>query len=154
MGASGKWVSGALFALVFGGCDAGAPRFPLVVPANDPALRHGTSVLEGATLVATGEPGTVVFGPYMDMPRGRFLVRWIGQGIDSPGTIAFDATATGEPKNFAQYDVPAKNLPRYDGATVGALEIELPKGAHGFEIRVYSSGGGLIRLTRAVIERR
>jgi hypothetical protein len=128
-----------------------AIRFPLVLPASHPAIRHGNVVREGRTLVATGTNGNVVFGPYVDLPAGDYRIRWLGAGIDSPGDVAFDAYA-GDAGHLGDFRIAAKDLVGRD--ELASLSFTLPRPTRAVELRVHSGEGGRVVLRELRIERR
>ncbi len=131
-------------------------RLPLRLPVTHPQLQrdasHSISVMEGNELVATGDGGTVVYGPYLHMPAGDYRVRWIGRGIASEGQIAFDVVSG--PATFAHQGFPATELPREHDAELAHFDFTIDKPTAGVEFRVFSGGGGRVALTALALERR
>jgi len=129
----------------------GAIHFPLVLSATHPSIRRGGVRREERSLVATGAPGNVVFGPYVNLPAGDYVVRWMGEGVDSPGDVAFDAFSN-ETGHLAQLQVPARELVGRD--ELARMTFGLRRSVHGVELRVHSGAGARVRLRELRIERR
>jgi hypothetical protein len=126
--------------------------FPLRVPATHLQLRRGKVVALGRRLIATGETGPMVYGPYIKLPRGRYTVRWTGNGIASRGEVKFLVIA--EAKDIlAEQAVLAKDLPAEPGL-LAQLKFRLAEPRGPIEIMVYSQDGGRVALDELVIERR
>jgi hypothetical protein len=93
--------------------DGKEARFPMEIAATHLQMRHREAVVDGTSVVATGTPGSVIYGPYIALPRGRYELVWFGRGLDSPGEIAFSARGGGGAEIFAQVEVHAKDLSRF-----------------------------------------
>jgi hypothetical protein len=126
--------------------------FPLRIPATHLQLRRGKVAAQGGRLVATGETGPILYGPYIKLPRGRYTVRWTGNGIASPGEVKFLVVA--EAKDIlAEAAVLAKDLPATPGP-LAQLTFKLAAPRAAIELVVYSQDGGRAALDEVVIERR
>ncbi|MGE5181458.1 MAG: hypothetical protein ACM31C_05330, partial [Acidobacteriota bacterium] len=126
--------------------------FPLRIPATHLQLRHGKVAVESGRLVATGETGTVLYGPYITLPRGRYTVTWFGSGMPSPGEIKFFVLASGSDK-LAEASHLAQQIPTAPGELV-KLVFKLGRPRDSIEFSVYSQDGGRIALDELLIERR
>jgi hypothetical protein len=111
------------------------------------------AIVDGTAVVATGEPGAVIHGPYISLPKGRYELVWMGRGFDTPGEIAFSVRAGGGAEVFGQVQGPAKDLPRNPGE-LKRFAFRLNRPRDGLEFLVESGGGGLVELQRLVIRRR
>jgi len=125
--------------------------FPVRIAATHLQLRHGKAAVDGGRLVATGETGTVVYGPYITLPRGRYTVRWYGSGMSSPGALKFLVTAEGKDV-LVETTVVAGSMPARSGQ-VAQVTFKLPASREAIELVVYSEGGGRLVLDEIVIER-
>ena len=126
--------------------------FPLRLAATHLQLKRSKVALENGRLVATGEPGTVLYGPYITLPRGRYHATWSGNGLPSQGAIRFYVTAGGRDR-LAEAVVLAKDLPTTPGKLV-ELQFKLDASRDNIEFSVYSEGGGRVALDELVITRR
>jgi hypothetical protein len=133
--------------------DGDDARFPMEIAATHLQMRRSQSVVEGGAVVATGTPGTVIFGPYIALPRGDYELVWIGRGLDTPGEIAFTVHAAGGANVFAKQQAPAGGLPRAPGE-LARLAFRLKRTRDGVEFLVRSSGGARVELHRLVLYRR
>lgn len=133
--------------------DGDDARFPMEIAATHPQMRRSLAVVERAAVVATGEPGTVIFGPYIALPRGDYELVWIGRGLDTPGEIEFSVHAAGGADMFAAARMPAKDLPRGPGELT-RLAFRLSRTGDGFEFLVRTAGGGRVEIQRLVLSRR
>ena len=126
--------------------------FPLRIAATHLQLRRGKVALENSRLVATGETGTVLYGPYITLPRGRYHVTWSGNGVPSRGEIKFFILADGQEK-LAEASFLATALPTVPGKLVDmGFTLEAPR--EKVEFSVYSQDGGRAALDELVITRR
>ncbi len=128
-------------------------RFPLRIAATHLQLRHGNVVLQSEDLVATGAPGTVVYGPYMKLPRGVYELVWSGRAIESPGQIAFNVSADGGRELLAHVVVDARTLGGGRSELV-RLRFKLGRMRSNLEFSVQSGGGGRVSLHELVVERK
>ncbi len=127
--------------------------FPMRIPATHLQLRRGKVAEEGGRLVATGETGPIVYGPYIKLPRGRYTVRWSGNGLASPGEIKLLAIAGGGKEILAERAVLASQLPAAPGP-LPELTFKIGRPRDAVELMVYSQDGGRVALDEVVIERR
>ncbi len=130
--------------------EASAARFPLRLPVTS-LLRPAKAALESGTLVATGEPGTIVFGPYIVLPPGTYELSWRGTGIDSPGHLAFSVRADHGAEILADVVVQAKDLPR-EANTLVRLPFVLDRERSAIEFLVESADGARVILEHVTIE--
>lgn len=126
--------------------------FPMRIAATHLQLQHGKVLAEGTRLVATGETGTVVYGPYVKFPRGRYVVHWNGSGIASPGEIKFLVTADGKDV-LAETSMPAIKISPSPGE-LAKVAFKIPAPREAIELVVYSQDGGRVALDEIVIERK
>ncbi len=126
--------------------------FPLHVAATYPQIRRGKVAVDGNRLVATGETGPVVYGPYIQLPRGNYTVTWRGNGIPSVGEVKFLAVAGGQDILDQSRFLPSE-LPTTPGP-MGRLRFKLLEPRDLIEFMVYSQDGGRVALDELVIERR
>jgi hypothetical protein len=122
--------------------------FPLHVPMTHLAIGRGNATFDGTDLVATGAPGSIAFGPYMTLPRGRYEVTWSGAGLDDAGHFAFSVRADGEV--IVQREMLGKDVPRTAGALV-KLSFKLDRTRTGIEFPVETAGGARLSLHELVI---
>jgi hypothetical protein len=124
-------------------------RVPFELRLPHVAMHQGAAVATSEGVLATGEGGAIVFGPYIDLPRGRYRVTWFGHGVDSPGAIAFDVHAT--TSDVASTGTTTNALA---GKTVLAdLPFVLTADTAGVELRVHSQDGGKVVLERVRLDR-
>src|SRR5262249_12892464 len=94
--------------------DGELARFPMHLPATHLQFVRGGVALEAGEIVATGQPGAVLSGPNLELPRGTYTATWIGQGIDSSGQLTFAVTSRRR-RILAQVAVDARQLPTARG---------------------------------------
>ena len=73
--------------------------------ARFPQLAHWgafTALVENGRLIATGEPGALVFGPYLQLPAGEYELRWLGRALGTGGKIGFSVTAESRTMSAAE----------------------------------------------------
>ena len=130
---------------------AGLVNLPLHLRATHASLSLGHAVVEDDQVRATGEEGTVLFGPYLSLPPGRYRARWSGTGLARSGTIAFDVAAVGNPVPLARavVDLSAPTA----GPDLVTLHFELPRLTNGVETRVFALDGAKFALDGMVLER-
>lgn len=127
---------------------------PLRLAATHLAIRRGAVALDAGELVATGAPGSVVYGPYLTLPRGRYELTWIGSAVDTAaGQVAFSVRANGGHEALAQSVVLGKDLPHARGQLV-RLPFKLDRTRTDLEFLVESGGGGRVALHELVITKR
>jgi hypothetical protein len=135
--------------------DGELATFPLHVPATYLQLRRDKAVVESGDLAATGEPGTVVYGPYIELPKGAYTATWTGNGIESPGQIVFYVTGA-ERDAWRNLAAPitreAIQIPKETGELV-RLPFTLKRAARGVEFKVESRDGARVALHELVVER-
>jgi len=127
-------------------------RFPMEIAATHLQMSRGESTIDGSAVVATGQPGTVIYGPYIALPKGRYELIWIGRATDTPGKLAFSVRAAGGRKVFAQLEAAAGELPRTTGELCH-LAFRLDRAYDGVEFLVHSSDGGRVALDRLIVRR-
>ena len=130
--------------------------FPIRIPATHLQLRRGDVALEAGQIVATGKQGIVVYGPYIDLPKGDYIATWIGSGIESAGQLAF--RITGVPRGRVlqklapEILLEAHAIPRARSELV-RFTFTARRPVTGVEVTVESYGGARVSLHELVIER-
>lgn len=132
--------------------DGELATFPLRFPATHRQLVRDRAAAEAGELVATGEPGTVLFGPYIALPRGSYEASWLGGGVGRGGRITFAARA-GSRDLAPPVVVEAADLARRHGELV-RLSFTLKRARTDIEFPIESAGGGRVSLHELVIERK
>ena len=136
-------------------------RFPLRLAATHLAFHRGVVAAEPDRLVATGQPGYVVFGPYLRLPRGDYRVAWRGSPIvsggvsggASGGSLTFSVTADAS-KHVLARSVIATSAIRADHAVLVELAFTVENAREGVEFPIASAGGARVALDELVLERR
>lgn len=132
--------------------DGELATFPLRLPATHLQLRRGgNAAVESGDVVATGG-GELVRGPYLDLPKGDYQVRWIGNVLASNGNVAFRATARKERDVVAEVIRGVDQLPTARGDLV-TLTFSLPR-RQNVEFPIEILGGAKIALHELVIEKK
>ena len=127
--------------------------FPMHLPAKHLQLVHDKAVLAGGDLVATGEQGTIVYGPYIALPRGNYDISWIGNGIESTGELEFAVTATGGRTTFlARAKLDPTKVGR-ERAELVRMRVKLATRRDNVEVIATSHGGARVALHELVIEK-
>ncbi|MGE3544771.1 MAG: sulfatase-like hydrolase/transferase, partial [Kofleriaceae bacterium] len=126
--------------------------FPWHEAATSPLLRRGHVVVESDSLVATGEGGVLVYGPYAQLSAGAYELRWDGRGIDSPGQVAFRVTADAGREVFAQTTVTANELPR-EPSELTRIPFVLDRHRSQIEFLVETSAKARLVLSKLVVEK-
>ena len=109
--------------------------------------------MDAGRLVATGEPGTVMYGPYLRLPKGDYDARWTGGVVESPGEITFVVTADAGQDELARVVIPASKIGG-DRAELAHLRFTLDHARDAVELAVFSVGGARVALDEVVLERR
>ena len=134
--------------------DGDLATFPMRVPATYLQLRRGQAAVESG-LVATGEPGTVVYGPYLELAQGHYTATWTGNGIESAGQIGFRVTGVDD-GGWRDLATPvtrdATRIPR-DRTELVRLSFTLKHRTRGIEFTVDSHDGARVALHELLIER-
>jgi hypothetical protein len=133
--------------------DGDDARFPMRLPSTSFALHRREVARDGTSMVATGNEGFVLYGPYMTLPAGTYEVSWIGSGVDSPGDITFSADIEFGKNVLASQ----KRVAAQIGTTRGELarlRFTLPVRSEAVEFPVFSTAGGRVRLDELVLEKR
>jgi len=128
-------------------------RFPLRLPATHLAFHRGHVALEAGRLAATGEPGHVLFGPYLRLPAGAYRVVWRGGGIASPGDLTYTVAADLGRDVLARATVPARAIGA-DPTTLVELTFVTERTRETVEFPILSADGARVALDELVIERR
>jgi len=128
-------------------------RFPLRLPATHLAIHRGAVALEAGQLVATGQPGSVVFGPYLRLPKGSYRVVWRGSGVASPGDLTFTIAADFGHDVLARSTVPAGAIGK-DHTTLVELAFAIDRTREAVELPIVSAGGARVSLDDVVLEQR
>jgi hypothetical protein len=124
-------------------------KFPLRFPATHALIRRHHGEISGDQVIATGEVAAIVYGPYLELPKGKYRIVWTGSGVDSPGQIAFDAFAE---RTLAFDRSPSHALAQRQHASLTTLHIELARDTSHVEFRVFSEDGGRVALEELLIE--
>jgi hypothetical protein len=127
--------------------------FPMRLASTHLALHRGKVALEGDKLIATGEEGYVIYGPYMKLPRGKYEVSWIGSGRDTPGDVTFIVAADVGKEELTRTPVHAKDL-RKDRGELMRLSFAVDRMRHDVEFTVFSAGGARLQLDELVVEKK
>jgi len=136
--------------------DGGEVRLPLQIEASHPQIRLGSQArLDGRRIVATGEEGTVCFGPYLDLPVGNYTLRWFGTFIgETKGGLGFDVRASKDGSMLSERSIDTKSLDRSVGnRLLVELHFSLARTTTGIEFRVFSRGGARVALERIEVSR-
>jgi hypothetical protein len=131
--------------------DGSDATFPMRLPATHLQLIRDKSAVEAHDLVATGQPGTVVSGPNLELPRGRYTATWIGRGLPSSGELAFAVTSRGR-RVLARTALEATRLP-IDRSELVRLAFTVDRPQNRIEFPIESTGGGRVALYELVIEK-
>lgn len=134
--------------------EADALRFPLRLEATHPQIGRGAVTVAGSTLVSDGSDGNLVHGPYLALPKGRFLVRWIGQRHAPTGGLHIDVASDGGNTVHASTDVLMNAVEEGPYRDLSRLELDLARTTKDLEFRVYSAEGARVTIEALVIERR
>jgi hypothetical protein len=128
------------------------PSFPMRLSAMDVTLKRGNVELEAPHVVATGTPGPLLYGPYLQLPAGEYELRWRGRSIGDVGKVGFSVTADAGRDLIAQAVIENKDLPTQPAELV-RLPFKLDRQRSQVEFVVDSAEGGRIELDELVIER-
>jgi arylsulfatase A-like enzyme len=128
------------------------PSFPMRLRATDVTLKRGNVELEAPHVVATGIPGPLLYGPYLQLPAGEYELHWRGRSIGDVGKVGFSVTADAGRDLIAQAVIENKNLPSQPAELV-RLAFKLDRQRSQVEFVVDSAEGGRIELDELVIER-
>jgi hypothetical protein len=131
--------------------DGSAAAFPMRLLATHLQLIRDKAAVEDYDLVATGQPGTVVSGPNIELPRGRYTATWIGRAVPSSGELAFAVTSRGR-RVLARTGLEATQLPIHRSDLVRlAFTVDRPQNR--IEFPIESTGGARVALYELVIEK-
>lgn len=128
----------------------GTGRFPLHFSALGLQLKHANARVDRDTVVATGDPGAVIYGPYIELPAGSYELTWEGKGMESDGQIGFSVRAQAGQEILVNRVVKARTLPR-SRTVLTRLQFVLDRPRSGIEFVVESGGGGLVALRQLVL---
>ncbi len=131
--------------------DGELATFPMRLAAAHLQLVPSEATVSGTELNATGNEGTVVYGPYIELPKGRYTATWIGRRVESPGNLEFKVTANGRnlvPPTFHA----AAQLPAQRGELTRVSFVIGPRRSN-IEFPVTSGGGARVSLHELVIEK-
>ena len=132
--------------------DGGLATFPMRLPATHLQLFRDKATVEAKDVVATGEAGTVIYGPYVELPKGDYTMTWNGTGIPSSGRLAFSVTAARTTLGKRE-SLDAASIPTIQGPII-KLAFTLRRARQALEFVVDSEGGGRVSLHELVIERK
>ena len=134
--------------------DGDRATFPMRLSATNLQLVREKVALQGEDLVGTGEPGTVVYGPYVELPPGDYEAVWFGHGLGGTGQLTFTALANfGKTKLATPVIVDAAKLSSAPGELV-RFTFTLTRSRGEVEFPVDTAGGARISLHELVIERK
>jgi hypothetical protein len=125
-------------------------RFPFRLDATHVLFRRALGIEEGGAVVSNGEPGVVLYGPYVKVPRGDYRVLWTGSGRGGDGEIVFDVAPNA--KVATESRVRASDLAPGAHAELAKLAFSLPDTSV-VEFRVRSDLGGRVAVESIVLER-
>jgi hypothetical protein len=131
--------------------DGERAAFPMRLPATHLQLIRGNAAVESEELVATGQPGTVVSGPNIELPRGSYTASWIGRGIASSGELAFSVTSRRR-RVLARAALDAARLSS-DRGELTRLAFTVDRPQNRIEFRIESAAGARVSLHELVIEK-
>lgn len=131
--------------------DGELARFPWRIPATHLQMARGESIVDGDRVIGTGTPGTVIYGPYIALPRGRYELVWYGAGMDTPGDLEFSVRSNGAETVIARVTQPARALPR--AGELVRIPFTLKRLREGIEFLVRTTGGGRVALEHLEIVR-
>jgi arylsulfatase A-like enzyme len=132
---------------VLGAVQESAITLPWRRSATDDSFGRGNAVVDGDALVATGAPGTIVFGPYIKVPAGQFELVWRGRRLESAGQIAFSVRSHSGANISTYVIVDAASLP--ESGELVRIPFVLDRPRFDVELVVESAGGGRVALTEA-----
>ncbi|HTR49087.1 MAG TPA: hypothetical protein VMJ10_00190 [Kofleriaceae bacterium] len=135
--------------------DGDAATFPIRLPATHLQIRRAHVAVSADDLIATGEQGTLVYGPYVDLPKGHYTATWIGNGMESVGQITFHITSLvhdGPHRLLASVTRDAKDISRTRSELV-RFSFDLKHAQRGVELQIESVGGARVSLHELVIDR-
>jgi hypothetical protein len=136
--------------------DGDRATFPIRLAATHLQIRRSEVTVEGGDLVATGQPGTIVYGPYIDLEPGSYMATWSGHGIVSPGRLEFSVVGTprGRDRNGLAEPVlvDASTVPR-EPSQLARLVFRLKRPTAAVEFLIASTEGARVSLHELVITR-
>src|SRR5690606_32959440 len=124
------------------------PAFPLQIAATSLLFRRGNVVEQNGRLVATGEQGTLLYGPYIKMLEGTYELHWTGRPQGSTGELLFSVRAGSELVAFARVAVQA--LPTRASELV-RLPFALDRTRYEVELVVEATAGTQVALDHVVV---
>lgn len=128
--------------------------FPMRFAASNLQLTREKVVFQGEELVGTGEAGTVVYGPYIELLKGDYDAVWYGRGLGGPGQVSFSAIASfGRNRLAPTVDIASAKLPTTRAELI-RIPFSLSRARQQIEFPVTSSDGGRVSLHELVIERK
>lgn len=128
--------------------------FPMRFSASNLQLVREKVVFQTDELVGTGEPGTVVYGPYIELLKGEYEAVWYGRGVGGPGRISFTAMASfGRNRLAPATEFPTEALRPTRGELI-RIPFSLSRSRQQIEFPVTSIDGGRIVLDELVVERK
>ena len=107
--------------------------------ATDPRIASGIGQRSPAGLRSDGRPGYLMYGPYIDVPPGRYTVQLRGQWLGGGGTATLDAAISRGAHVLASRDLQASGEAT---PLAESLEFQVPQaGAGDLEIRLRVDAG-------------
>ena len=130
-------------------------KLPWQAPAANPQMfSRGIEPTEQKTFKFTGKPGEAVYGPYVNLNRGRYRLTWFGQ---SPGADAhsmhFSVTGTGGRHLLGEAEGQAVASPDGKAAPVATIDFQVKMPMPGVNFVVEQRGQAQATLTHFRLER-
>lgn len=108
------------------------PRSRLVVNADNPMISVGCGFLSEAGVHTTGEPGILIYGPYLALPPGHYEVRCF-MAVQTAGDAHLEAVVSGGDDVLDR--IPLAPHPG-GGIPAATLRIQIPPRTADFEVRL------------------
>ncbi|MGE5186621.1 MAG: sulfatase-like hydrolase/transferase [Acidobacteriota bacterium] len=127
------------------------PRGERLMLAATQLPRDKARVVDNDRVMATGEPGTVLYGPFLTLAAGSYTCTWLGRGVPSSGHITFSVRTNHGEDVLARSEVEASALA---SDKLVKLEFGLYLPRDGIEFTVESSGGARVIVDQLLIDPR
>ena len=114
---------------------AWTPRERLIVRASNPIVALSVGIRSGQRIHTTGRSGFVLFGPYLPLPAGSYLLRW-SVDLVQPADAVIDVCCRRGDTVLTRRPLAAKPEP---GVPANGLRFDVPAGATDVEIRFQAS---------------
>lgn len=130
--------------------DADETEFPRLYKVD--ALQSKSGRHSDGEIIALGRDGTLLYGPYVHLPSGEFVVRLAGLRTDGPGTLRIRATANAGRDVLADMKIGLRS----SGSNNVVLPFDVvdPDGVWGFEVVCSTAGFRCVRVAGIVLEER